>query len=198
MIPLTEGCPDLFRERYLGNPAPIFFRLFFAAGPLPVGAAKTRAARRALGVLQGVLEQVRLQRQAQRLGQPARGALEARDDRIGPRRVAGGEPCADELPARRVAVVEVALAPSPGQGLLVGVDAVAEFERNQLVARLADEQVEVIVVVPAPLARRVVLQYAEDLSQHRNAPAHRPRNRNIGRRAQAKVSGYLLALPIAS
>src|SRR5258706_23302 len=156
-------------SRRLQGPAPAF--LGFAAALLPGGAAKARAARGALGVLQGVLAQPYLQRQAHRLGQLARGVLEALDDRVRLDRVAGGEARPDEFPGRgRPAVVAVGLALAPHQGPLLGVDAVAELERSQLPARLAHEQVEVVVVKPAPLARGVVLQYVENLSQHHNAP----------------------------
>src|SRR5258708_18836060 len=144
----------------------------FAAALLPGSAAKTRAARGTPAVLRGSFAQPLFHGQAHRLGQLARGTLEARDDRIGFDRVAGGEPRPDEVPGGgRPAVVEVALAQAPHQGPLLGVDAVAELERSQFGARLAHEQVEVVVVEPAPLARGVVLQYVEDLSQHRNSPA---------------------------
>src|SRR5882672_6787837 len=133
---------------------PGFYR--YLAGSLPVGAAEARAARRALGVSQGVLAQTPLQRQAHRLGQPGRRLLEARDDRIGLERVAGREARPDEVPGRLAVVVE-APAPGPHQGPLVGVDAVAELERGQFLALLAHVQIEVIVVEPAPHARRVVL-----------------------------------------
>src|SRR5256885_10053966 len=157
----------LFGKRGLGTPASIFLRPSFAASPLPVGAAEARTARGAFGVLQGVLAQARLEREAQRLGQPARCALEAREDRIATERVAGGELRPDEARGVRYpAVVVETLAADPCQRPFVRTDAVAQLERGQLAPRLAQEKVEVIVVEPAPLARRVVLQHAENLFQH--------------------------------
>src|SRR5438094_8688547 len=91
----------LFGKRALGTAASTFLRLSFAAGPLPVGAAKTRTARGAFGVLQGVLAQARLQCRAQRLGQPARCALEAREDGIAAERTARGELRPDEARGTR-------------------------------------------------------------------------------------------------
>src|SRR5437763_15579277 len=121
---MRERCEtwDLLRgERHSANagiagllPFPLgslVLQLLSPAPPLPVGAAKTRAARGAFGVLQSVLAQAPLQRQAQRLGQPAPGALEAREDRIGLDRVAGAEPRPDEaLGIRYPAVVVETLA----------------------------------------------------------------------------------------
>src|SRR5258705_280923 len=84
------------------------------ATPLPGGTAEALAARGPLGVLLGVLAQPHLQCQAHRLGQIARGVLEALDDRVRLDRVAGGEARPDEFPGcGRPAVVEVALALAP-------------------------------------------------------------------------------------
>src|SRR5712692_6029937 len=156
-----------------GNPA-LIFRVLVVAGLLPVGAAKARAARGDLGLVLRVLAQARSQREAQHLGQPIGNALEARDDRIG---------------LERAAIVEIAAARAPHQGPLAGIDAVAELERSQLAGRLPHEQVEIIVVEPAPLARGVVLQYAQNLSQHGNASARCPLR--FWREAQAKVPALL-------
>src|SRR5882672_893159 len=154
--------PQLEARRALGGPG-----AFLAL--LPAGAAEALSARGAVGVLQRVLAQARLDGNAQGLRESARREGEARDDRVGLERTALGEPGTDEV-RRGLAVVEITAIPRPHQRALVGSDAVAQLELGQIALRLAHEQVEVVVVEPAPRARRIVLGHIEYLSQHGPAP----------------------------
>src|SRR5687767_311919 len=63
------------------------------------------------------------------------------------------------------AIQEEAPVPVPHQRAPGGVFAVAELEQGDLPARLPDEKVEVIVVEPAPLRRRIVRD-SDDFLEH--------------------------------
>src|SRR5438874_10215964 len=69
------------------------------------------------------------------------------------------------LVGRRRAVVKKAATLVPHQRAVARVDAVAELEERHLVARLPDEEVEVLVVEPAP-ARGWVIRDPVNFFQH--------------------------------
>src|SRR5204863_5805638 len=113
---------------------------------LPRRAPEGLAARRHRFHLAHELPQAHLHDLADRLGQGGRSFREALEQRL------------DRFLAP-VAVVKEARLAMPDHGLLAAGDAVAELEVEDLaVEGLPDEQVEIVVVEPAALCRRLVRQ----------------------------------------